>query len=84
MKDQYDLSKGKRGPIIKVPEGKEPILVRLDSDIVNWLRHQVDLADGGNYQTLINDALRDYVESKAPKLEGTLRRVIREEMAKTG
>jgi len=45
---------------------------------------KVDLSNGGNYQTLIDNALRDYVDSKTPKLEETLRRVIREEMAKAG
>ncbi|MGO8791644.1 MAG: DUF262 domain-containing protein [Terriglobia bacterium] len=36
---------------------------------------------GGNYQTLINKALREHIESgKKPTLEETLRRVIREEL----
>lgn len=84
MKDYYDFSKGKRGPVVKVPEGKEQLTIRLDSDVVDWFRRQVDLMNGGNYQALINDALREYIEGKAPKLEETLRRVIREEMAKAG
>ena len=32
------------------------------------------------YQTLINDALRQFIEGKAPKLEETLRRIVREEI----
>jgi hypothetical protein len=32
------------------------------------------------YQTLINGALRQQVEGKAPKLEDTLRRIVRENM----
>lgn len=80
MKASYEFGKGKRGPVVKVPEGKEKITIRLDSDIVDWFRHQVDLAGGGNYQTLINGALREYIESKSPVLEETLRRVIREEL----
>jgi hypothetical protein len=32
------------------------------------------------YQTLINEALRQHVEGKAPKLEDTLRRIVREEI----
>jgi 2-iminoacetate synthase ThiH len=32
------------------------------------------------YQTLINAALREYLEGKAPRLEDTLRRIIREEL----
>jgi hypothetical protein len=34
------------------------------------------------YQTLINSALREYVEGKTPKWEDTLRRIIREEMSR--
>jgi hypothetical protein len=39
-------------------------------------------ASGGatGYQTLINAALREYLDGKAPKLEDTLRRIIREEL----
>jgi uncharacterized protein (DUF4415 family) len=37
-------------------------MIRLDKGILNWFRQQVDLAGGGNYQTLINDALRKLVE----------------------
>ncbi len=81
MKTHYDFSKGKRGSVVKVAaEGKERITIRLDSDLLDWFRYQVDLAGGGNYQTLINAALREYVEGKSPKLEETLRRVIREEL----
>jgi len=31
---------------------------------------------------MINNALRDYVEGKNPKLEETLRRIVREELAR--
>ena len=80
MKQQYDFSKGKRGPVVKVPEGKEKITIRLDTDILNWFRNVVDEAGGGNYQTLINSALREYIEGKTPRFEETLRRVVREEL----
>ncbi|MGA2738458.1 MAG: BrnA antitoxin family protein [Bryobacteraceae bacterium] len=80
----YDFSKGKRGAVIPVPPGKERITIRLDSDILNYFRDQVERAGGGNYQTAINKVLRDYVEGKkaGPGLEDTLRRVIREELRK--
>ena len=32
------------------------------------------------YQTLINSALREYLDGKAPRIEDTLRRIIREEL----
>lgn len=56
--------------------------VPLDTDILDWLRAQVHAAGCGNYQTLINDALREHVQGKRPTLEQTLRRVVREELAR--
>ena len=77
----YDFSKGKRGPVMSVPPGKERITIRLDTDILDYFRNIVEQAGRGNYQTLINSALRAYIESgKKLTLEETLRRVIREEL----
>jgi uncharacterized protein (DUF4415 family) len=80
----YDFSKGKRGAVLPVSPGKERITIRLDCDILDYFRDQVEQAGGGNYQTVINNVLRDYIEGKksAPGLEDTLRRVIREELRK--
>ena len=39
-------------------------------------------AEGGNYQTMMNDALRFYIDSKEQHGEDTVRRVLREELAK--
>jgi len=77
----YDFSKGKRGPVLPMPPGKERITIRLDTDILDFFRDAVERAGGGNYQTLINNALRAYIEGgQKPTLEETLRRVIREEL----
>ena len=77
----YDFSKGKRGPVLRVPPGKERITIRLDADILDHFRDAVERAGGGNYQTLINNALRSYIEGgQKPTLDETLRRVIREEL----
>jgi uncharacterized protein (DUF4415 family) len=81
MMKTYDFRKGKRGPVLPVPPGKERITIRLDADILDYFRDAVDRAGGGNYQTLINNALRAYIEGgQKPTLEDTLRRVIREEL----
>lgn len=78
----YDFSKGKRGAIDPTPATKTRITIRLDTDIIDWFRHQVEVAGGGNYQTLINDVLRQYIEEQQREsLETVLRRVIREELA---
>jgi uncharacterized protein (DUF4415 family) len=84
MKKEYDFSKGKRGPVVSAPGGKSRVTIRLDNDVLDWFREQVDSAGGGNYQTLINQALRQHVERSREPLESTLRRVIREELRRAG
>lgn len=76
----YDFSHGRRGAVVAVPPGKTRITIRIDSDLLDWFRDQVDAAGGGNYQTLMNQALRTYVEQREKGLEDTLRRVVREEL----
>ncbi|NOZ52501.1 MAG: hypothetical protein GXP08_05070, partial [Gammaproteobacteria bacterium] len=43
------------------------------------LKKKPNEAGGGNYQTLINDALREYVKAHDREIEETLRKVIRGE-----
>jgi uncharacterized protein (DUF4415 family) len=81
MKREYDFSHAKRGAVVRVPKGKTRITIRLDDDLLDWFRHQVDRAGGGNYQSLINDALRQHVRRVQEPLEATLRRIIREELS---
>lgn len=76
MKEQYDFSGGKRGAVIKT--NKEKITIRLDPDVIDWFRKQVE--GGGNYQSLINEALKAHIKQQGESLETTLRRVIREEI----
>ena len=80
MRKEYDFSRAKRGPVVPVPPGKTRITIRLDDDLIEWFKDQVHAAGGGNYQTLINVALREYADRKREPLEETLRRVIREEL----
>jgi uncharacterized protein (DUF4415 family) len=82
MKAEYDFSKAKRGAVVPPERGKTRITIRLDTDILDWFREQVNAAGGGNYQTMLNNALRDYVAERKEPLEKTLRRVIREELKK--
>ncbi len=80
MKEHYDFSQGKRGAISSPPPHKTRITIRLDSDVVSWFKEQVHLAGGGNYQSLINEALRRHIRDARESLEETLRRVLREEL----
>ena len=80
MKKEYDFSKGKRGAAIP-SQGKTRTTISIDNDILEWFREQIRKANGGSYQTAINDALRAFVNSKDGQAEALLRRVLREELA---
>ena len=84
MKDEYDFSRAVRGAVVPPSPNKVRITIRLDADVVDWFREQVNGAGGGNYQTLINDALRQHIAEPDGALEETLRRVIREELGGRG
>ena len=77
-----DFSKGRRGAVIRPDPTKQRITIRLDADIIEHFKGLVHAAGGGNYQTLINDALREYIKAHDRELEETLRKVIREELLK--
>ena len=52
--------------------------------MLEWFKHQVDVAGGGNYQSLMNTALVEHIKRTDEPLEMTLRRVLREELGKAG
>ncbi len=79
-----DFSKGKRGAVVKPDPNKVRITIRLDADVIEHFKKLVHEAGGGNYQALINQALREHIQAHDKSLEDTLRRVIREEIKKAG
>jgi len=76
MKKEYDFSKGKRGAV--VPSDKQRITIRLDTFIIEHFKSSVEDAGGGNYQTAINAALREYIAGKS--VVDAVRSVVREEL----
>jgi uncharacterized protein (DUF4415 family) len=76
---EFDFSHGKRGPVIPPDPGKTKISIRLDNKVLNYFRDIVNKAGGGNYQTLINDALLEHVHRRSA-LDG-VREAVREELA---
>ena len=83
MEKEYDVSKGKRGPIIS-NKGKTRITIYLDDDILDAYRRKSDEI-GRGYQTMINEALRQSIKNKSAVVDAkTLRRILREELRKAG
>lgn len=84
MRKQYDFADAKRGAVVPLPKGKTRITIRIDDDVLEWFRVTAHKAGGGNYQSLINDALRSFMTERNRPLETVLRRVVREELRKYG
>jgi uncharacterized protein (DUF4415 family) len=74
-----DFTDAEHGPVIKPEPGKIKISIRLDKTVLQYFRDRVDKAGGGNYQTLINDALLEHVHRRST-LEA-VRDVVREALA---
>ena len=79
-KEEHNFEKAKQGPVVELAPGKTRITIRIDTDTLNWFRNQVHERGGGNYQTLINNALREFISLTESDLEKTVRKVIREEL----
>ena len=77
-----DFSGAKRGAVVKPEPGKTKISIRLDNAVLEYFRNLVDRAGGGNYQTLINDALLEYVHRRSTL--DIVRQAVREELAPYG
>jgi uncharacterized protein (DUF4415 family) len=77
-----DFSRARRGPAVRPEPGKSKISIRLDNTILDYFRGVVDKAGGGNYQTLINEALLEYVHRRSTL--DVVRQVVREELASYG
>jgi uncharacterized protein (DUF4415 family) len=61
MKDEYDFSRGVRGPVFPPRPGTSQVRIRLDDEVLDWFREKVHAAGGGDYQALVNDALREHI-----------------------
>ena len=79
---EFDFSRAKRGPVIKPEPGKTKISIRLDNAVLDHFRVLVHKAGGGNYQTLINDALLEHIQRRSTL--DAVRQVVRETLAPYG
>ena len=79
MRAEYDFSKGKRGAVIP-QKGKTRISIHIDNAVLEAFRSRAEKA-GTGYQTMMNEALRQYVgAADRPVTEERLRQILREEI----
>ncbi len=84
MRKEYDFSNAKRAKDVShlaklQSEGKTRITIMLDNDVIQNFRLRAE-KEGLGYQTLINQALKENINSSALS-EETLRKIIREELS---
>ncbi len=79
MRAEYDFAKGKRGAVVP-QKGKTRISIFIDNAVLDAFRSRAEQA-GTGYQTMMNDALRNYLsESDQPVTAKVLRQVLRQEI----
>jgi hypothetical protein len=79
MQDEYDFRQGKRGAVLP-QQGKTRITIYIDDEVLEAFRQRAE-QQGQGYQTMMNQALREYLALSPVSLdEATLRRVLREEL----
>lgn len=78
MLEEYDFSKGKRGPVVP-NKGKTRITIFIDSDILGWFRDEAE-REGRGYQTAINQALRDYIKQDRRPIQDIVKEAVRKEL----
>jgi uncharacterized protein (DUF4415 family) len=74
----FDFSRAKKGAVTPPEMGKTKISIRLDNRVLDYFRAVVEAAGGGNYQTLINDALVAFIHQES--MLKAVRQVVREEL----
>lgn len=79
MRAEYDFSKGKRGALIPA-KGKTRITIYIDDSVLNEFRARAERM-GTGYQTMMNEALKVFLEkNEQPVTAAVLRQIIREEL----
>jgi uncharacterized protein (DUF4415 family) len=73
-----DFTPAKRGAGVPSERGQTTLSIRLDNRVLEYFRSLVEKAGGGNYQTLINEALMAYLQQQS-MLEA-VRQAVREEV----
>ena len=69
MKDEYNFSSAKRGPVVPLPSHQTEVRLRLDNEVLDWLRERVNEAGGGDYLSMINVILRRQFETQVSRQE---------------
>lgn len=75
MKDEYDFSNSQRGPVVPLPSHQTEVKLRLDNEILDWLRENSNQSGGGNYADTINAILQAHIDAQE---DAALLRAIKE------
>lgn len=76
---EFDFRRARRGAIVPPSPGKTKISIRLDNAVLEHFRQGAESVGGGSYQTMINDALADWIDRNSTLDD--VRKALREELA---
>ncbi len=62
MAEEYDFSQAKRGSVVPPKPGTVKMMIWIDGDLLRWLRARLTAQGGGDYDAVIDQALREYKE----------------------
>lgn len=74
MKEEYDFSEARRGPVVPMQAGRTRITISVDNDVLDWFRGRVHEMGGGDYRDLMNAVLREAVRGAARPADRTPQR----------
>ena len=83
MKKEFNFKGAKRGARVNPSETKVAISVRLDMDVVAWLRQESERT-AIPYQTLMNSILKQSMRGHDEKLREEIRKVLTEQKKASG
>lgn len=83
MKKEFNFKGAKRGARVNPSETKVAISVRLDMDVVAWLKQESERT-AIPYQTLMNSILKQSIHNRAEQLREEIRKVLAEEKKVSG
>ncbi len=62
IREEYDFSNATRGRVVAGSGVKLPVTIRLDGQVIDFFKDQAESLEGkAKYQTLINQALKEYI-----------------------
>ena len=66
LNDEFDFSNATVGPVVSAKGVKLPVSIRLDAEVISYFKEKAGrIGQKAKYQTLINEALKEYIGTES-------------------